>query len=398
MSDDQQITKDTDDRSPHSDRDERNGWLQIILVIAVLFAGVAANLLLSSGSSDPEMRTMGDDALLVDVVAPVIEDTRVRIVETGVVQARNSIALSPQVSGRVVWVSSDLASGGSFLAGESLFRLDDADYAGAVERARADVANAQADLELELAEAAVARQEWALVNPGEPIPPLVARAPQISQAEARLQSARAALLDAQLDLARVDFSLPFDGRIVSTTIEVGQNLSAGQSYGNAYDTRSLEISTPLNADALFAIGPAVGRSAQVRLPVRRQDQQAAPTYAATIVRADAELDAETRLGRVILTFDEPTPLLPGAFTEVTIEGPVIEQAHLIPERAISQNRTVWVADDGRLAARRPRLYFVKDGNMVTDPFDWSDGVIVTPLVDPAEGAPVLVNDGPGEAS
>ena len=375
--------------------DERTGRLQIILVAAVLLAGVAANFLLSSSSTKPRQRASGADALLVEVVAPRIEDTRVKVVETGVIQARNSIALSPQVSGRVIEVSPNLASGGSFKSGEILFRIDPADYRAAVEQARSEVARAEADLQVEIAESQVAREEWALIHPDEPIPSLVARTPQISRAQAAVQSAEASLADAELQLTRVAFALPFDGRITSSTIEVGQFLSFGQSYGGAYDISSIEISAPINVGILESLAPVVGRPASVREPA--SSFRSTESYAATVIRADAELDVETRLGGVALAFDEDAPLLPGAFVEVEIQGPLVEDAYLVPERAISEDRVVWVVADGKLSPRRPRFFYIKDGDVVAAPFDVADGVVTSPLVDPIEGAAVSIvseNEGP----
>lgn len=199
------------------DAGARKGWLggrlQVGLVVGVLAAGVISNAVLSSMSTAPQIRAAGAANTAVRVVQPDIGDARLRLLDTGTVQVRNSIELSPQVSGRVVWVNSALASGGSFRRGEVLFRLDDADYRAAVDRARADLAVRQADLQVEQAEGEIARREWGLLNPGEPVPVIVGREPQLARAEAAVRSAQTALADAERTLARVNFSLPFDGRV-----------------------------------------------------------------------------------------------------------------------------------------------------------------------------------------
>ncbi len=370
-------------------KQRRDGLLQVMLVGGVLVAGVVANTVLSLGASEPQRRVSGAAAIVVDVVQPEIRDTTVRIVETGTVQVRGAIELSPQVSGRVVAVSPNLASGGFFEAGEVLFRLDDADYQAALDRARAEVSAAQADLRVEQAEADVARREWAMVYPDEPIPALVAREPQISRAQAAVQSAQAAFADAQLNLSRVAFSLPFDGRILSTTIKVGQNLNAGQSYGRAYERDDIEVSVPANAAVLEGLAPAVGRNAVVRPNTSRRPGNL-NAYAAVLTRADAELDPQTRLARLTLAFTEPVPLLPGEFVEVEIEGPLVLGAYQLPERAVSENRSVWVVDQGRLARRQPAIVSALDGRFVTAPFDTADGVVVSTLQNPVEGAAVEI--------
>ena len=364
------------------------GWLQIVLVAAVLLAGLAVNAILSSTSTAPRQKVVGSSTTPVEVIRPRIEDKPFRVSGSGVIQSRNAIDLSPEVSGRVVSVSPNLASGGSFKAGDVLFRLDDSSLNAVLDQSRADLSSAEADLRVERAEAAVASDEWALVYPGESVPPLVAREPQISQAEAAVQSARAALEEARLDLSRVNFSLPFDGRIVSTTIEVGQNLTSGQSYGSAYDDTSLEISVPVSARALSYLQPAEGR--QARILERDGLSQRTRSFAAKVVRVDAELDSETRQATVTLAFTEDTSLLPGTFVEVGIEGPTIPNAHRVPERAISEDRIIWVVVDGVLAQREPRFLFPEDGFVITEAFDFADGIVVSPLLEPLSGAAVEI--------
>ncbi len=364
------------------------GWLQIILVAGVLIAGLAVNAILSSTDTAPRQTVAGSSTIPVEVIRPRIEDKPFRVSGSGVIQSRNAIDLSPQVSGRVVSVSPNLASGGSFKAGDVLFRLDDASLNAVLEQSQADLSSAEADLRVERAEASVAIEEWKLVYPGEAVPPLVAREPQISQAEAAVQSAKAALEEAQLDLSRVNFSLPFDGRIVSTTIEVGQNLTSGQSYGSAYDGTNLEISVPVSARALSYLQPAEGR--QARIIERDGLTQRTQSFAAKVVRVDAELDSETRQATVTLAFTEDTTLLPGTFIEVEIDGPVISDAHLVPERAVSQDRIIWVVADNKLAVREPQFLFPEDGIVVTEAFDFADGIVVSPLLEPLAGAAVEV--------
>lgn len=373
-------------------RQPRQGWLsgmlQIVLVIGVLAAGFIANHVLSSMPTAPQIRTAGPADVTVRVVQPDIGETKIRLLETGTVQVRNSVELSPQVGGRVVWVNPALAAGGTFKSGEVLFRLDEADYRAAIDRARADLAARQADLQVEQAEADIARREWELVNPGEPVPSNVAREPQLARAEAAVRSAQTALADAERNLARVNFSLPFDGRVQTTAIEVGQNLIAGQSYGRAYEEGGIEVSVPVNAAVLQGLAPAEGREAVVRTrsAILSQGGQA---YAAIVTRADAELDSQTRLARLTLKFTEEVPLLPGDFVDVEINGPVIPGTYRFPESALQENRSVWVVKDGRLARRQPQLVFVDEGVISALPFDTGDGIVIGALNDPQEGDAVV---------
>jgi RND family efflux transporter MFP subunit len=371
-----------------SRKDRLSGLLQVGLVFGVLAAGLVSNHVLSNVSTAPPIRTADASGVSASVVQPDIGDTRIRLLETGTVQVRNSIELSPQVSGRVVWVNPALASGGTFRKGEVLFRLDDADYRAAIDRARAELSARQADLQVEMAEGEIASREWELVNPGEPVPANVAREPQRARAESAVSSAKTALSDAERNLGRVNFSLPFDGRVQATAVEIGQNFIAGQSYGRAYEEGGIEVSVPVSGLMLDALSPAAGREAVVR-PRQALITQGDVAYTAIVRRADAELDPKTRLARLTLEFTQEVPLLPGDFVDVEIMGPLITDTYRIPEAAMQENRTVWVVEDGRLARRQPQLVFADAGVVSVLPFDFADGIVVGALNDPQEGDPVL---------
>ncbi len=374
------------DDSPTTKDRAWQGYAQVALVALVLLGGFAMNYVLSSSSPAPAASAATAAVPVVEVIQPKIEDVTLQIRESGTIVARNNIQLSPQVGGRVTAVSPNLASGGYFTANEVLFELDPADYQSAVNRAQAERSAALADLSIEQAEARVAEQEWALVHPDEPIPDLVARIPQIARAEAALESAEAALSDARLSLSRVRFALPFAGRILSTTIEIGQNLSPGQSYGLAYDPGEIEINVAVTTTALDALNPAVGRPAQVI--VGRAGTRGQKRFEARVIRADAELNTQTRLANLTLAFTEPTAALPGEFVNVEILGPRISDAYLLPERAMTEGRSIWVVESGQLVKRTPPVLYIRNQEIVTAPFDVADGVVVSPLIDPSPGLPV----------
>ena len=250
---------------------------------------------------------------------------------------------------------------------------------GAEEGARNDEA-----LELEQAEAETAEREWSLVNPGEEIPALVARIPQIRQANAALASARAVLRDAETNLSRVDYSLPFEGRVVSTTVVEGQTLAANQSYGQVYRLSALEVVVPVSLETLALLEPAVGRAAGIRIGSRGE------VVEGEVVRQEAELDAQTRFATLIVGFEDTHALLPGAFVAAEIGGGVVDRAMVLPSVALGSGGRVWIVDNGLLAERFPEVISQDDDEVVVRAFDAADGVVTTPLAAPTVGFPVSI--------
>ncbi|MCY3841540.1 MAG: efflux RND transporter periplasmic adaptor subunit [Gammaproteobacteria bacterium] len=362
------------------------GTTQVVVVIAlVLLALLYAR---APGNSDTALQIgAGEDSKpLVNVFHPVVGANMLTVAATGSVDVRNRIALTPQVTGRVISISPSLRVGGTFAAGEQLLVIDTRDFQLAVEAAEADVATAESDLKLEQAKSDAARANYDLLHPGEEVPALVARVPQIAQAEARLAAARARQRVAALDLERTAFSLPFDGTVTRTSAEVGQLLSRGQSFGEVFADDAIEVVAPISADNLKRLSPAVGQRARVSDPYR--------TFDAVVEKVSAELDSRTRFATLYLKVIGETPV-PGTFVDVEIEGPVFTDTFLLPDAAEQASDRVWVVANGELrAVTTPALGRTADG-WITRAFDSGDGVILGAVPGATEGQAVQIADATG---
>ncbi len=366
------------------------GWIQLALVIAVVLVTLVLNRVLLSGGDDGPAITLSPAPPAVSVIHPELTSATITVVESGVVRTRADIAITPQVSGRIVEVASNLATGGVFSANQTLFVIDPTDLELAVQQAEADLQTAQSALLLEEAEGESARREWRLVNAAAPVPPLVAREPQIAQARASVAAAQARLNDVRTDLGRTRYGLPFDGRVLSTTIELGQTVAANQSYGRVYNVDGLEVSVSIPAEALNVLRPVVSR----RASIRGVNDPSGPGVAARVARVSAELDPQTRLAGLVLSFDETPLLLPGAFVRADIMGDRVEEVLRLPADAIGAGGVVWVVADSVLRARRPTLVSRQGAFVIVEAFDVADGVVTTLPPGAREGLNVVVAESP----
>ena len=260
--------------------------------------------------------------------------------------------------------------------------IERSDFELAVEQARADVESAESALLLQRAEGDAARLNYAILHPGEAVPPLVARVPQIEQARARLASARARAKVAALELSRTRFSLPFAGRITEAAAEVGQVLTKGQSFGRAFALDAVEAVGFISQEDLHRVSPVVGRPASVRT--------AGTVLSASVERVSAELDERTRFARVFLSFDDAPELPPGTFVDIAIRGPSIENTYTLPEAAEQVGAEVWIVDGGRLDIVRPTVLGRDGSGIVVSAFDYADGVVIGAVPGARQGLPVVM--------
>lgn len=377
---------DADDRVSERRPGRIAGPIQILAVAAVVIAA----LLFSRAPSKEDV--LGAEASggfgqsapppVVRVIRPAPETTALTVMTTGSVNVRNHVALTPQITGRVAAVSPNLRAGGSFAAGEELFLIETSDFELAVEQALADVAAAESTLLLRQAEGDAARSNYAILHPGETVPPLVARVPQIEQAKAQLASSRARSKVAALELSRTRFSLPFAGRVTEAAVEVGQVLTRGQSFGRAFALDAVEAMGFIGEGDLRRLAPAVGRRATVRA--------GGAVLSASVERVSAELDERTRFARLFLSFEEVSALPPGTFVDMEIEGPALANTYTLPEAAEQVGAEVWIVDGARLEVMRPTVRGRGGAGIVVDAFDYADGVVIGAVPGARRGLPVVL--------
>ncbi|MBW2370051.1 MAG: HlyD family efflux transporter periplasmic adaptor subunit, partial [Deltaproteobacteria bacterium] len=226
--------------------------IKCLLPILILAAGFGGMRLLALSKQPPQKQVRENPGALVETFQAQSENRRIRVRATGTVQPAQTADISPQVSGRVISLSPDFVAGGFFKEGEILFEIDPADYELSVQQSRAGVAQAEYQLAQVESQARIARIEWGrinLENKGKPNP-LVLHEPQLKNAKASLESARADLARRLLDMERTKVYAPFDGRIRSENIDPGQYLTFGKSIGVIAGTKSAEIVVPITLDNL----------------------------------------------------------------------------------------------------------------------------------------------------
>lgn len=364
---------------------------QLLLVVIIIVAAVMLSRVFSNSRqvlhiSEEETR------LPVSVIAVETGAHAVAITTTGRVAPRNTVGLTPQVSGRVVWVDESLYSGGYFEANAVLFRIEQSDYLNERAKEQAAVAKAETSLALEQAEADAALAEWGGLNGELPAPPLVSRVPQIAQVKAELAAARARLAQAELNLSRTEYSLPFDGRVISSSLELGDYLQAGQSYGQLYNQQALEIVLSLPKNDL----PWISQPGQVDIAITFDalNTHRQHSLKGKILRIGASLDETTRFQQVVIKPIDNGDLLPGMLTRVVLHSTPVPDTWALPLSALQAGGAIWLVDeDSRLRRIEPQIIAtMAESVIIVAPMDTAS-VVDSSLGGAIEGAKVMVVEG-----
>lgn len=166
----------------------------------IIVAFIAAAIMISS-RKPPEQVPVEVPAFLVDAKTTTSEPVNFIVKSQGNVVPRNKTSLSAQVSGQVISLSDNFIAGGTFKKGDVLATLEQDDYKTDLKLAEAELAQAQAALQEEIARGKVAEQEWRSVNSVAP-PELGLRKPQLAKEQANVKAAEAKLERAKRNLQR----------------------------------------------------------------------------------------------------------------------------------------------------------------------------------------------------
>lgn len=383
-----------------------NKLLKILLPIIVIAGASAAAVVTVANRQQPERRPPAIAMTQVSVTPVERTGFTVKVKSRGTVRPRTESTVIPEVSGRVVKLSSNIREGEFFEENDLLLQIDPRDYEAEVAVAAANLAQARSALAEAQARADQARRDWKrLGEPGEP-DDLVLRKPQMAGARAAVTSAQARLAQANLSLERTKILAPYAGRVLERNIDIGQFVSPGNILARIYAVDFVEIRLPLtNRQLEFVTIPEVYRDDTLGIrapgtPVRLTAKIGSKTYAwqGHIVRAEGSIDTQSRQVFVIAQVDDPygkdpsgrPPLKVGQFVEAEIEGVQLNDVVVIPRSALRAGGEVLVVNEqSRLESRRVDVLWSDEQNVVVGSgLDAGDRLVLTPLGTGMDGVEV----------
>ena len=374
-----------------------------LLIIAGL--GIGGTVVLNALKPEPEK---ADDARVgLNVFAEKVRrgDLKITVEAQGEVRPRREIVVAPQISGRIAYVSPDFIDGGFIKQGQLLVRVEAADYELAVVRARSGVASAEQGLTREIAEAELARQDIEDLGLTD-VSPLARREPQLAQARAALDAAKAQLKDAELALERTAVYAPFSGRVWERDVDIGQVVATGQSLGRIFANDVVEVSLPLDDDEMGRLGLPLAFAASADQPGPKVNFTAVVGgiqrhWTGEVVRTAAAVNSQTRQINVIAELQDPygkgaddgAPMAPGLFVNAEIEGKTLHDVLIAPRASLRGDDRIFIGDTdtGTLAIKTVDLiYSDPHGAYVRSGIEAGAFAVISPIQAPFDGMNITV--------
>ncbi|HMB15923.1 MAG TPA: efflux RND transporter periplasmic adaptor subunit [Pelovirga sp.] len=380
---------------------------RFLLPLLILSGGIAISAALIASGPEATRQRPRTPPPAVEVITVEPQSYQVQVASRGTISARTETTLVAETTGRITQVSDTFYNGGFFEKGDLLLQVDDRDYQNAVVIARAEVAQRQLALTEEQARSDQAQRDWEQFQHLTAPPPLVARTPQLQNAVAALEAAKARLRQAELNLERTRILAPYAGRILAKEVDIGQYITTGTRLARIYASDALEVRLPLSDEQLsyltlpeeFRDRPAVPATRQAAVTFSIRIGSEIYTWSGRLVRTEGSIDINSRQLFVVARVDNPyqqkgnrPQLKIGQFVEARISASRLEEVYRIPRQAIHGERTVHIITPENRLERRELNILWRDTNylVASGPLRSGEQIALTRLPFAADGIIVRI--------
>ncbi|RZO71773.1 MAG: efflux RND transporter periplasmic adaptor subunit [OM182 bacterium] len=376
----------------------RTVLIPVLIVIFFLFGAVT--IMATAPVLEPKTTTPIPISVRVQSVNP--KTIQLKVHSQGTVMPSIQSQLIPEVSGKVVWTSDRLVSGGYVTEGQTLAKVDDLDYRNARDRAKAALERASA--ELQHAKFEYGRQE-SLVERNLTSQSALENSLRVYRvSQAAYDDARVNHEQAEENVKRTILKAPFTGLVRSENVDIGQFVSRGQPIATLYATDMVEVRLPIADRQLAFLNLPSARTGTLD-PQEQPDVLLTAEYAGRalswrgkIVRTEAEIDSASRMVQLVARIDNQaaaSPLSVGLFVNAEIAGLAAENIVILPRSALRNDNQVLVVDgEDKLRFKDVNLLRLYQDQVLIDAgINTGDRVCVSVLQTAIEGMTVnAIND------
>jgi len=323
------------------------------IFIIILGLAICSVLIFTKPIAKPEAIKRISPIVQVKNLLP--ESIPMTILSQGTVIPSTESQIYPEITGRVIYVSSKLYEGSSFKKDDVLLKIDSKDYELLIKTAEANLAAAKTNYSIAKAESESAQDEWNKIGDGKATD-LTLKKPQLAQAKSAVEAAEADLERLKRNLEKTEIRAPYDGLVRKKNIDIGTVIAPGYLLGSVYATDYIEVKLPIaDKDLIFLDipldGSGIDAENQPIVYFKGIFGGKEITWEGTIVRLEAEIDPKNRMailiGKVSSPYDiskHETPLRVGQFVEAEIVGKRFENIYKINRDLIKNNNEIAIVN------------------------------------------------------
>ena len=393
-----------------SDRGPHIKFIGYILVFLVA-AGTALGLYASRPQA--KKSKVRRPVPLVKTIKVSPRSEKVYVEAFGTVIPAKKMAVLSEVEGRIINTNPELIPGGLINKDSLVVQIDPTDYALLINERKAEVAEAQCQLDLEKGQQVIAKQEWRLLEENiaatQTGKSLALREPHLRSVQAQLEAAKSRLAAAELEEKRTIIRAPFNALVLEEFVEKGQLIGRQTQIATLVETDCfwVQVSIPLSRLSRITFPEKTGqKGAGVRVILQIDDGRSIVRQG-TVLKLLGDLDPKGRMARMLIKVNDPLNLtvkgsenvegkpdkekiLLGSYVKVEIDAGVLDNVYVIPRQALRAGDRIWALNQaGRLDIREVQIVWRrKDEILITADLTPQERLITSRLQSPVPGMKV----------
>ncbi|MGM0596443.1 MAG: efflux RND transporter periplasmic adaptor subunit [Myxococcota bacterium] len=370
--------------------------IQLVVIAILLGSAIYTASYWLSHKPKAKRRKKKRIAPLVKVKTLKSHQDRVRVSVLGTVIPSREVEISSLVQGRIKWVHKNFKPGGIFKKNELILKLDSSEFYYNYQIQQSQLKKMKSELKMELGKSKVAEQEYKSLaedmKGGDQ--DLILRKPQLAATKASLESVRASMGQAYLNIKRTKLSTPFNAVLQSKNVDIGAKISPGTKCGTLVGTDYFWIDVLVGREVLKHL-EIPGFNSQKGSPVLIKDPK---SWGESVVRKGVvdklmvNVEDKSKLVHLLIRVEDPLhlqkapkkryPLLINSMIRVKILGPKIKDVFKIP-RQYKRGPNIWIFKNGKLDIRKISPYWVgRDYFLLKEGVSSGEKLITTNLATP----------------
>ncbi|MCB4204392.1 efflux RND transporter periplasmic adaptor subunit [Deferribacterales bacterium Es71-Z0220] len=367
----------------------------IIVIIALTFLAVRY---LTTSKPKPKKKAPQQMKAVVETEKVAAGNFTLTIESFGIVKASDSLTLTPEISGKIIYLSDTVIPGNIIKKGTLIAKIDDTDYKNQVIKAEASLRKAEADYKLELGSSDVAKKELELAknlnildNSSADLS-IALRKPQLLKAKAAVELAEAELMIAKNNLLKTSIYAPFDIVVTEKGTSLGSYVSPSSALLKGFNKNEVWIEANIPYYQLKFLD--IENQKQKDVIITNLNDTTGYTFKGKFLKLLPQTESNGLLSKVLMKVDSPfknlsNPLLVNNKVKVIFKGVTLKNVYRIKSEFIRDNNTLYIFKDKKLKIVKINILYSDENYTYIDAgLNDGDKIITTNIHNAIEGLQV----------
>lgn len=359
---------------------------------SIIVFGFLTMSVLSGMKEEPKKRKPPELVRYVKAEKINYDDIKSPLTASGRVYSISEVALSAEVSGKILTGDIPFKKGQSFKEGDVLIKIYEKDAKLSLQSRKSSFLNHLAgilpDLKIDFSEN---YDKWYNFFEKIEIDKDLPELPKIASTKEKVFLASRSILSDyysirsdETRLKKYKIVAPFDGSFAEVSKQVGAIASPGQKLATIINTKDLEVEVPVEVSEAKWI--TVGD----KVTAFSEDQKV--SYEGKVIRISSAIDPEFQSLSVFVKLNNHSrkSVYKGEYLEVTFPGGTLKNVMEIPRSAVFNSDVVFTVKNNKLQKSKIDIQKINEKTLLFNGLEEGEQIVVEPLINANENTKVEI--------